>query len=166
MVMKKILFAICGFLLFSISYAYEPAITQVVSGQETLNCKEVVFITGEAITFSGTAEINISKKGESETEEYSYNLQDSAGNTLTREMSFIVNSEEKSNGQVTKVWELEDFQESIAVGGTTYTLEKYNFSKNRLDDVRAVGTYFAGNINLLKEYELKNEIKVIKQFYA
>jgi len=150
--MKKILMAMCGFLIFSVSYAYEPVITQTVRGQDELNCKEVVFISGKPVTLEGTAEISISKSGKSQTESYSYNLQDGAGNTLTRELSFNVTSEEKSNGQITKVWEVEDFQESIVINGTTYTLDKYNFSKNRLDDVRAVGSYFAGNINVTKEY--------------
>ena len=162
--MKKIFLLLCGMLFFSTSYAYEPAITQYVSGQDELNCKEVIFISGEAITLEGTAEISISKKAEEQSETYSYNLQDKSGNTLTREMSFNVSSIEKSNGQITKVWELEDFQESITVGGTTYTLEKYNFSKNRLDDVRAVGTYFAGNINISKEYNDGSEngrVKVV-----
>lgn len=160
--MKKILLLLCGFLYFSVAYAYEPTITQIVAGQEELNCKEVVFITGEAIVMEGTAEISASKKGASQTESYSYTLQDANGNTLTREMSFAVTSEEKSNGQVTKVWELEDFDESIVINNTTYTLEKYNFSKNRLDDVRAVGTYFAGNINISKEYSDGSETGKIK----
>jgi len=150
--MKKIFCALCGILLFSVSYAYEPSITQQVMGQEKLNCKEVVFISGEAITLEGTAEISSSKGGDSYSETYSYELSDDNGNTLTREMSFNVTSTEKSNGQITKVWELEEFDESITVNGMTYTLEKYNFSKNQLDDIKAVGTYFAGNINLSKEY--------------
>ena len=103
----------CGFLIFSVSYAYEPVITQTVRGQDELNCKEVVFISGKPITLEGTAEISISKSGKSQTESYSYNLQDGAGNTLTRELSFNVTSEEKSNGQITKVWEVEDFQELL-----------------------------------------------------
>lgn len=150
--MKKIVGALCGLLIFSVSHAYEPAITEYVVGQDVLSCKEVVFISGKPITLEGTAEIKASKKGVSETETFSYNLQDEAGNTLTREISLNINSTEKSNGQITKVWELEDFSESITLDGVTYTLEKYNFSKNRLDDIKAVGIYFAGNINLVKEY--------------
>ena len=160
--MKKIFCVLCFMLIFSISYAYEPAITQYVVGQDELNCKEVVFISGEAITLEGTAEVSSSKSGESYKETYSYELADDLGNTLTREMNFNVTATEKSNGQVTKVWELEDFEESITIGGTTYTLEKYNFSKNRLDDIRAVGTYFAGNINLYKEYSDGSEKGKVK----
>ncbi len=160
--MKKILIALCGMLLFSVSYAYEPAITQYVVGQDDLNCKEVVFITGEAITMEGTAEITSSKKAKTETETYKYNLSDNNGNTLSREMKYSVTSSEKSNGQITKVWQLEDFAETITINGTTYTLNKYNFSKNRLDDVRAVGTYFAGNINLSKEYSDGSDTGKIK----
>jgi hypothetical protein len=55
------------------------------------------------------------------------------------------------------VWELTDFSETIVIDGVTYTLDKYNFSKSRLDDVKPVGTYFAGNINLAKEYSTGTE---------
>lgn len=150
--MKKIIGVLSVILLFSVSYAYEPAITEYVSGSKELNCKEVVFISGEPILMEGTAKITSSKKGKSQTETYSYSLSDDDGNSLTRDVSFKIESTEKSNGQVTNVWELSKFDEAISVGGTKYTLEKYDFSKTRLDDVRAVGTYFAGNINLSKEY--------------
>lgn len=162
--MKKVVGLLCGFLIFSVSYAYEPAITEYVAGKKELNCKEVVFISGEPILMEGTAKITSSKKGTSQTENYSYSLSDDNGNTLTRDISFKINSTEKSNGQVTNVWEVSKFDESIAIGGTKYSLEKYDFSKSRLDDVRAVGTYFAGNINLSKEYSdgsEKGKIKII-----
>lgn len=155
--MKKIFCMLVGFLIFSVSYAYEPVITQFVLGQEELNCKEVVFVSGEPIVMEGTLELVSSKSGESYKETYTYNLEAGMENTLTREITFNVTETKKSNGQVTKIWEVEEFQESIVVNGVTYTLEKYNFSKNRLDDIKAVGSYFAGNINLVKEYDLGTE---------
>jgi len=160
--MKKGLIIWCGLLLFTVSHAYEPSITQYVFGQDELNCTEVTFISGKAVTLEGTCEVKQSKKSQTETEEYGYNLSDENGNTLTRELSFSVNSVTKSNGQISKVWELTDFSETIVIDGVTYTLEKYNFSKSRLDDVKPVGTYFAGNINLSKEYSTGTENEKVK----
>lgn len=159
---SKFMVLFCSILLFSASYAYEPAITQYVSGQDELNCKETVFISGKAVTLEGTVEIKQSKKSESEKEDYTYALSDEIGNTLSRELSFSVDSTKSSNGQISKVWELTDFSESITIDGVTYTLEKYNFSKNRLDDIKPVGTYFAGNINLSKEYSTGTEGEKVK----
>lgn len=155
--MKKILLILSCMLIFSVSYAYEPSITQYVAGKDELNCKEVVFISGEAITLEGSVEITSSKSGEAYKETYSYQLADTLGNTLTRELAFEIKATTKANGQITKIWELDEFDETITIAGTNYTLEKYNFSKNTLEDIRAVGTYFAGNINIKKEYSTGNE---------
>lgn len=160
--MKKVLMILCSILMFSVSYGYEPGISQYVTGQDELNCKEVVFISGEPIVLEGTLEVKESKKSDKETEEYNYSLSDKNGNTLSRELSYSVTSETKGNGQISKVWQVTDFSETITIGGTTYTLEKYNFSKNRLDDVKPVGSYFAGNINLVKEYSTGTEDEVVK----
>lgn len=150
--MKKFLMLISLVLLFSKTYAYEPAITQVVSGKEELNCKEMVFISGKPTLLEGTVSISESGKGETVTEEYNYNLSDKNGNSLSRQLKFSVSLNKKSNGQVSKVWTLTEFTESIVIDSVNYTLEKYDFSKSRLDDIKPVGTYFAGNLNINKVY--------------
>lgn len=160
--MKKFLMLFSLVILFTKTYAYEPAITEVVMGSKELNCKEVVFISGKPIELTGTVNISESGKGEKLKESYEYSLSDKEGNTLSRQLDFSVNSVEKSNGQISKVWELTDFSESISIGGVTYNLEKYDFSKTRLDDVKPVGTYFAGNLNLKKTYSDGTENGKIK----
>ncbi len=161
--MKKYITLLCGLLIFSISNAYEPSITEMVAGQDELNCKQVVFISGKPMVLEGTAEVAVSKKGKNETETYSSSLSDGGSNTLSNEYTFSITSTEKSNGQITKVWKLDKFDEKIEANGNTYTLKKYDFSKTRLDDVKAVGTYFAGNINLQKEYDdgATGKIKIV-----
>lgn len=160
--MKKILVLFSLMLLLSRAYAYEPAITEVVAGSKELNCKEVVFISGKPVEFTGTVSISESGKAESIKESYEYSLTDKDGNTLSRQLDFSVKHNEKSNGQISKVWTLTDFNESIVIGGVTYNLEKYDFSKTRLDDVKPVGTYFAGNINLKKVYSEGTENREIR----
>lgn len=150
--MKKILLFFVLIMLFSVSYAYEPAITQYVSGSKELNCKEIVFISGKPVELEGTVSISESGKGENAKESYSYSLTDKAGNSLSRELEFEVVATEKNNGQVSKVWNLIEFSETLVIDSVTYTLEKYDFSKSRLDDIKPVGTYFAGNLNIKKTY--------------
>lgn len=150
--MKKFIGMICVWLLFSSAYAYEPVIYQEVNNSDDLSCKETIFLSGEPVTLTGTMSISESGKGESMKETYEYALADENGNSVSRELTFSVIANEKPNKQVSKVWKLTDFSESIVVGDKTYTLDKYDFSKTRLDEVRPVGTYFAGNINIVKEY--------------
>lgn len=138
--------------MISVSYAYEPVITQQVSGSKNLNCKEMIFISGKPIEMEGTLTVSNSGKNSSSTESYTYKLEDEDGNTLSRQLTFSITSNEKNNGQISKVWELTKFSENITIGTTTYTLEKYDFSRTELDDVKPVGTYFAGNIDVVKTY--------------
>lgn len=150
--MKKLIALICLVLLCSNAYAYEPAIYEETTEKDEYNCKETVFISGEPITMSGTLKYSESGKGKSLSETYEYSLSDDNGNSLSRELTFSITSTEKANKQISKVWKLTEFSESIVIGDTTYTLEKYDFSKTRLDDVKPVGDYFAGNINISKKY--------------
>jgi len=150
--MKKFIGLICLWLLCTGSYAYEPAIYEETSEKDEYICKETIFISGEPVTLSGTLKYSESGKGESVTETYDYSLSDEDGNSVSRELTFSVTATEKPNKQVSKVWELTDFSESIVIGEKSYTLEKYDFSKTRLEDVKPVGDYFAGNIHLSKQY--------------
>ena len=95
--MKKYITLLCGLLIFSISNAYEPSITEMVAGQDELNCKQVVFISGKPMVLEGTAEVAVSKKGKNETETYSSSLSDGGSNTLSNEYTFSITSTEKSN---------------------------------------------------------------------
>ena len=144
--MKKLIGIICLWLLCTGSYAYEPAIYEETSKKDEYICKETIFISGEPITLSGTLKYSESGKGDAVTETYDYSLSDEDGNSVSRELTFSVIATEKPNRQVSKVWQLTDFSESIMVGGKSYTLEKYDFSKTRLDEIKPVGDYFAGNI--------------------
>lgn len=162
--MKKFLMLLTSILIFSTAYAYEPSITQQVAGNKDLNCKEIVFISGQPIELEGTLTVSNSGKSGATTESYTYKLEDEDGNTLSRQLTFSITSNEKSNGQISKVWDLTKFSESITIGAVTYNLEKYDFSRTELDDVKPVGTYFAGNLNISKTYSDgtdKGKIKIV-----
>ena len=147
--------------IFSISFAYEPSITKQVMGHEDLTAKEVIFLTGTPIVFEGTLTLDESTKTEATTKSYEYSLTNEAGDTLTREIEYTIESAQKPNSQVVEKWILGDFSESIVIGGTTYTLTDYEFSRSEVKDVKPIGDYYAGNINLVKTYETENgEIKL------
>lgn len=159
--MKKILIVL-PLLLINTSFAYEAAITQRVAGKEELNAKEIVFLSGEPIVFEGTLEYEESTKGESETREYTYDLESEDGSTLRRELEFVIEKEEKANGQVVSSWTLEEFSETITIGKDSYVLNSYDISRTQIDDKKPVGNYFSGNISLEKTYTHdKDKIKLI-----
>ena len=54
-------------LMFSVSFAYDPAITKQVMGHEELTAKEVVFLTGTPIVFEGELTFEESNKTGSNT---------------------------------------------------------------------------------------------------
>jgi len=157
--MKKAV-VILSLLLINISFAYEPTITQIVQGEEELNAKEVVFISGEPIVFEGTLAYEQSKNGEVETRTYEYSLTSGDGDTLSRELEFTISTEEKSNGQRVSSWGLDEFNETITIGDKTYTLNRYNISRTQIDDVKPVGNYFAGNINIEKTYTDNDDVRI------
>ena len=115
-------------LIFSTAYAYEPSITQQVAGNKDLSCKEIVFISGQPIELEGTLTVSNSGKSGATTESYTYKLEDEDGNTLSRQLTFSITSNEKSNGQISKVWDLTKFSESITIGAVTYNLEKISLN--------------------------------------
>jgi len=139
-------------LMFSISFAYDPVITKKVLGHEDLTAKEVVFLSGSPVVFEGT--LTLGETNTTKTYEYSLTAED--GSTLTREVEFSIEKNEKSNSQIIETWTLDEFSESIEIGGTTYTLEDYEFSRSEVRDVKPVGDYYAGNINLSKTYDTES----------
>lgn len=149
--MKKFLIAL-SLLLINTSFAYEAVITKQVAGKEELSAKEVVFVSGEPIVFEGTLEYEESLNSEEETRSYSYDLEAEDGCSLSRELEFVITKEEKSNGQIVSSWKLESFSETIDIGDKSYTLDSYDIARTQIDDVKPIGNYFSGNINLEKTY--------------
>lgn len=157
--MKKAVILL-SLLLMNISFAYEPVITQMVQGEEALNVKEIVFISGEPIVFEGTLLYEQNKKGEFETRTYEYDMSSAAGDLMTRELEFTISTEEKSNGQIVTSWVLDEYEEGYTIGEKAYVLSKYNFSRTQIDDVKPVGNYFAGNINIEKIFTGDEEERI------
>jgi len=154
--MKKSLIAL-SILLINTSFAYEAAITERVAGKEELNAKEVVFLSGEPVVFEGTLEYEESIKGEEETREYTYNLEAEDGSSLRRELEYTITKQEKANGQIVSSWTLEEYSETLSINNINYTLKSYDISRTQIDDVKPVGNYYSGNINLEKTYTSDND---------
>lgn len=62
--------------------------------------KEVLFITGQPIIFSGVLKINQSVRGDTTTTTYRYDLTSESGDKLTRSLTFV--TQETKNLNTTK----------------------------------------------------------------
>lgn len=133
-----------------------------VEGKTTYEYKEVVFLTGEPIVFSGTLTIKKTSKQDSATgrqiitSNYTYKLANSEkSGTLTKFISYNTVLTEKDNGQKIEETGLNGkFTEVINLDGATYNLRNYDFTKTNITDSKPAVNYLAGNLWGRKTYSI------------
>lgn len=133
-----------------------------VEGKNTYDYKEVVFLTGEPIVFSGTLTIKKTAKQDSATGKqtitanYTYKLTNSeTSSTLTKFISYNTVITEKDNGQKIEETSLNGkYTEVIDLDGTTYNLKNYDFTKTNITDSKPAVDYLAGNLWGRKTYSI------------
>ncbi len=141
---------------------YEGGISSGEAPNKTsFEYKEVCFLTGEPVVFEGTVTIKKTLKQDKTTgsnvitANYTYSLQNlQRSATLSRYISYNTVITKKDNGQTIEETSLNGrCTEVVRIGGTTYTLINYDFTKTNLIDSRPAVDYFAGNIWGKKTYE-------------
>jgi len=118
---------------------------------------EMVFVSGEPILLEGTIKVSGDNRGVKTTLEYKLsNAAKSA--TLERKFSFINSmSGAEAGTQQTYTTSLDPkFDETIKIGGDTYKLVEYQFSRSGMNDDRNIITYQTSNWNGRKVYS-KND---------
>lgn len=131
-----------------------------VEGKTTYDYKEVVFLTGEPIIFSGTLTIKKTAKLDSKTgkqtitSNYTYKLTNSEkSGMLTKFLSYNTVLTKKDNGQIIEETSLNTkYTEVIDVDDATYTLKNYEFTKTNITDSKPAVEYLAGNLWGRKTY--------------
>jgi len=150
-----------------------------VEGKTTYDYKEVVFLTGEPIVFSGTLEIKKTSKQDNDTGKqtiranYTYRLENNEiSATLTKFLSYNTVLTEKDNGQIIEETSLDDnYTEVINIDGTRYNLRNYDFTKTNITDSKPAVDYLAGNLWGRKTYSIGTDegtitIDVTGDFYG
>lgn len=123
--------------------------------------KEVCFLSGTPIEFSGTLTITKTSGSDKDTGEktittnYVYNLTSADQiSTLKRSVIHYTKITENQNGQQIESTELTgNLSEVVKIGDITYTLQTYNFSKSNIIDIKPAINYFAGNLWGKKVYK-------------
>lgn len=150
-----------------------------VEGKTTYDYKEVVFLTGEPIVFSGTLTIKKTSKQDSATgkqiitSNYTYKLANSEkSGTLTKVISYNTVLTEKDNGQKIEETSLNGkYTEVIDLDGAKYNLRNYDFTKTNITDSKPAVDYLAGNLWGRKTYSIGTDegtvtIDVTGDFYG
>ncbi|MGB9809341.1 MAG: S-layer homology domain-containing protein, partial [Caldanaerobacter sp.] len=166
--MKKLVFAILFVFLFSVLpmhiFAYNSGFEAGISNEQEY--KEVVFITGEPVIFSGFLKVTSSKRGDTTTTTYRYTLTTPSGDKLTRTLTFVTEEKQKLEyNQIIAETTLKNYTESIKIGGNTYTLDRNNGYIYQGSEVRSINpavTYYAGNYSGSKVYRVNGNKGMVK----
>ena len=135
---------------------YEPGIT----GEETakkgeFNYKEVVFLSGEPILLSGTAKITESKTSTGSKTTLEYKLVNIAEDAVLNRKVIYINTDTKSqyDNQIIRSTTIDPKpQETVQIGGDTFTLTAQQYSKSGLTDDKTIIRYNRYDWNGKKTY--------------
>ncbi len=127
--------------------------------------KEVVFLSGEPVTFVGEYSYKVKGKGTQKKVSYKFDLKDikNKENELSRKIDYTVNYDiREDKGQTIANLVLDKYSESVEIDGVEYDLEDYQLSKSDVVDNRPVSDYMSGNTKARKYYLInKDQGKVI-----
>ncbi|ERM92646.1 S-layer protein [Caldanaerobacter subterraneus subsp. yonseiensis KB-1] len=166
--MKKLAFAFFFVFLFSMFpaniFAYNSGFEAGISNEQEY--KEVVFITGEPVVFSGFLKVTSSKRGDTTTTTYRYTLSTPSGDKLTRTLTFVTEEKQKPEyNQIIAETTLKNYTESIKIGGDTYTLDRNNgyiYQGSEVKSINPAVTYYAGNYSGSKVYRMNGNKGTVK----
>lgn len=137
-----------------------------------LRYKEVVFITGKPLVFSGRIEVSKSGEVDPDAQSGTYSKTYVIGTydddpiqqevNIAREVTFNVNYRKVGN-QILKNYELDTWEETINVGQTTYTLDARNsIFNNTIIEYSAPGIrYYKGSIGYRATYKNNDAIVTV-----
>lgn len=166
MVRKLLALFITMSIIFSPSYARAVPADFYGGVNNEYRYEEVVFVSGEPITFSGTVAISEREKNNTKTVSYRFDLKAEDMNEKTqlkRTVTYVTEYEEKSDkGQAIGNTAISKYSEKIEIGQDNYELKDYQFSKSDIIDERPASDFYSGNFKGRKYYTInKDEGEVI-----
>ena len=119
--------------------------------------KEVFFLEGYQMQFTGKATVSEKEKKNVLTTTYKLTLTGPEGAKLTRSVAYVSDLDKREDkGQTTSQTSVKSFSEKITINkNTTYTLEDFQFSQGMVSDNRPASDYYYGNIVGRKIYKRK-----------
>lgn len=164
--MRKLIFTIL-ILMLIIATPYADILEPGVSNETQY--KEIVFLSGEPVEFTGELKITQSGRGDQIKHTYDYNLKGPNGATLTRKIIYQV--DEKTDPELKQtILDLtidpkSRISERITIGDKTYILEEYILNKSSITHDKSIIKYTSGTWNGRKTYA-EGQNKVIVDIYG
>lgn len=157
---KASLFVLFAILLVTISLKASPASASPVDVNggvmNEYEYKELFFLTGYPIQFSGKAVVTEKENKKTLTRNYRFTLTGPGGEKLTRSVNYTANiSDHEGKGQTTTQFEVKSYSEKVTIGKDTYTLDDYQYSEGTVSDNLPASSYYSGNIVGRKIYKHK-----------
>ncbi|GKV64952.1 MULTISPECIES: S-layer homology domain-containing protein [unclassified Sporosarcina] len=119
--------------------------------------KELFFLTGYPIQFSGKAVVTEKENKNTLTRTNRFTLTSANGDKLTRSVNYTANvSDHAGKGQTTAQFEVKSYSEKVTIGKNTYTLEDYQYSEGTVSDNQPASSYYSGNMVGRKIYKFKD----------
>jgi len=128
-------------------------------GKTAMKYKEVCFITGEPIIFEGDLKVTTTGRTDTVNAKYEYSLKNvkNSSDTLKRTMTLTTKKTKESNNQTTEATTITKPSETIKIGGTTYSLKNYEFSKSAVLDDKPAVDYYSGKLSTQKLYQVGSD---------
>ncbi|MBY0221476.1 S-layer homology domain-containing protein [Sporosarcina aquimarina] len=154
------MFVLFAILLVTISLKASPASASPVDVNggvmNEYEYKELFFLTGYPIQFSGKAVVTEKENKKTLTRNYRFTLTGPGGEKLTRSVNYTANiSDHEGKGQTTTQFEVKSYSEKVTIGKDTYTLDDYQYSEGTVSDNLPASSYYSGNIVGRKIYKHK-----------
>lgn len=160
--MKRLITTLIILILLSTA-AYADILEPGVSNESQY--KEVVFLSGQPVEFTGRLKITTSGSKNVIKHTYDYNLTGPNGATLTRKVVYLVDEETNPELKQTALGIILDpkakISERITIGNKTYVLQEQILNKASNTQDKSVIKYTSGKWNGVKKYkEGNNDITV------
>lgn len=130
--------------------------------------KEVVFVSGAPVIFSGTLTVSSSSRSGTTTTTYRYQLSTTTGDRLTRTVTlFTTDTQKPDYKQVISTTNVERYSENIRIGNDNYVLDRNNgyvYNGSQLKSASPGVNYFAGNYSGIKIYRVNGNQGTVKVY--
>lgn len=139
--------------------SYEGGIFSVSKDEKVpLEYKEVCFITGEPIVFSGTVTVKKTVRQDVTNVAFTYNLKNVERSAiLTRNLSYDIKSIKTEDEQTIEEMSFSKKpSETLRINNDIYVLRNYEFSHSKIIDKMPIIDYSAGNMWGRKTYQIGN----------
>lgn len=147
----------CLFTIFCFSFTLRTYASPIDVNGGVMNeyeYKELFFLTGRPIEFTGKALVTERANKNTLTRTYRFTLTSTNGGKLTRNVNYVATvNEHQGKGQTTSQFEVKSFSEKVTFDKESYTLVDFQYSEGSVSDNLPASSFYSGNMVGRKIYK-------------